>query len=392
MDFSNIYYKGRSECVVCGNEIVPTIELPNLPLTDVYLPAPIEIGKLPPQSLGVCPECGHAQLLCIIQPDILYSEHNYSFRTSKSLSTGANDRFYNFLKKVTPNKFDTILEIGCNDCYLLNTLRDKADKLIGIDPILAGHEHEYNDDKLTVIGESVEDVLLLGGYGNTLVLSSHVMEHLDNPRTVIEKLLEVVGDDAVFIFQFPSFDYLVEDSRFDQVYNHHLHYFSLYSFWKLIKSLGCGIIDYTYDSSYWGTLVVAFKKNSDELDFFTDKITVGEVKYRYSAFKDRMSLVTYYILGVQNKYRMYCYGASLQFPVLAYHLKYVLDNFECIVDDDPNKDNMYYPNISLQVKSIDKNLLEGSVVLITAPNFSRDIINKISPFNPMRIIIPVGGI
>ena len=39
---------------------------------------------------------------------------------------------------VKDEKFKTIVELVCNDLYLLKSLKLYADKLIGIDPILKG--------------------------------------------------------------------------------------------------------------------------------------------------------------------------------------------------------------------------------------------------------------
>jgi len=159
--FKDIPFEQRTKCAVCQKALgAPLIELPFLPLTDIYIKEAIKekIGYVD-QNLHICSECGHGQLSSIISQEILYGQ-SYSFRKSKSTwgATKGNDSLISFVNKITKRKFKTILEIGCNDMYLLHCLQSRADKLVGIDPVLKGREVELSDDKTTAIGDFFENV------------------------------------------------------------------------------------------------------------------------------------------------------------------------------------------------------------------------------------------
>lgn len=376
--------KDRRFCVVCGWYMDEVLSFPEFPLTDVFVDEYRE-GVYVDQSFCMCENCGHGQLSTIIHPNVLYNEYNYSFRASRG---GANDKFFQFLDDVHSDRFESIIEVGCNDCYLLNKLRDKADYLIGIDPVLKGHEDEYNDDKLKVYGDFIENVIV-GKHKNSLYLSSHVIEHLDDPRGMLEKLVDSSSDDCLFIFQFPSLDYLVFDHRFDQVYNHHLHYFSLYSFKTLLDSVGCSIIAYDYLPNYWGTLMVAFSKDkATGCSVDSTQINIDDLKSSYVDFILSMDLFREYALSACKNTKMFCYGATLQFPMLMYYNDGLIPHIDSIVDEDRNKSGKYYLGIDVGIKHLDDVSMKDSIVLLSAHNFARSIIPKLLHHEPKKIILP----
>jgi hypothetical protein len=381
----DVKYRRVFDCIVCGHRVNDVVQLPDYPITDIYVDVP-EIGTVD-QTLAVCPKCGHAQLTAIVDPELLYSRA-YAFRTTVGGSVKVNDQL---LSSLGDKKFDRIVEVGCNDCYLLNTMRDRAPELIGIDPVLAGRESEFSDTQLTAIGDFAENVPL-EKKDNTLYITSHVMEHLTNPRTMLESLIRSAGKNCLFVFQFPGFDSLLQDYRFDQVYNHHLHYFSLYSIIYLIEDLGCRLLSYSVDPNYWGTLLVTFEPSTEPSNFSGKKIRYEDVFSKYINFTTMMSNTNDYLESFKGD-KIYGYGAALQVPVLSYHLRNDMLGFECIIDDDIKKDNKYFLNLPVRIRHSSKvGNLEGAVILITAHNFSRRIIPKLVEMNPKRIILPNGGI
>lgn len=391
--FKNISSEKRTECAVCRQELdAPLIELPHFPITDIYIKQRVaeKIGYVD-QNFHLCPECGHGQLSTIIAPEVLYG-HAYSFRTSKSLwgSAKANDLFLAFINRITKNReFKTILEIGCNDLYLLNCLKPRAEKLVGIDPVLKGVEAELSDDKITAIGDFIENVDL-PDLDNALVLSSHLLEHMRDPRLMLEQLLAKATDKTLFIFQFPGFDTLVQEWRFDQIYNHHLQYFSRHSFAYLLNELGCELIDAEVNRLYWGSLLVAFRKSAGKkATSDTEKISPEKVLENYTSFKNRLDVTNRYLKSIEGE-RVIGYGAALQVPVLAYHLNNDFSSLECIVDDDKNKKDMFYINLPVPIRSSDVlNDLGETNIIVTAINFTRAILLTLIPLNPKRIILPL---
>ena len=268
---------------------------------------------------------------------------------------------------------------------------------MGVDPVLKGREEELSDGKITAIGDFLENIDL-GRYmdsESTLILSNHSLEHLENPRATIERLLAVSTDKTLFIFEFPGFDSLINDCRFDQVFHHHLHYFSLHSFVYLLNELGCELISHEVDPHYWGSLLVAFRKTSKkEINQLqsAEKFGSERILKNYDLFKQKMDITNRYIESFRKE-KLFGYGAGLQLPVLGYHLNNDFSYFNCIIDDDKDKEGLFYLNLPVSIKnSTGLDNLEEAIVVITAVNFSRNILPKVIGFKPKRIILPFSNI
>ncbi|MBI3315547.1 MAG: hypothetical protein HYZ87_01045, partial [Candidatus Omnitrophica bacterium] len=112
----------KTSCSVCrGGRLEKVLDLPEFPLTGIYVEKPCP-DRFPDfdQSLMLCPDCGHAQLSRVVDPDYLYVK-TYSHRSSESpISIQGNDFFLGFLDRISDHRrFKSVLEVGCNDLYLL---------------------------------------------------------------------------------------------------------------------------------------------------------------------------------------------------------------------------------------------------------------------------------
>lgn len=146
--FKNIPFEKRSHCVVCDEKLSGAmIELPDFPMTEIYTTNKVnEKAGFVDQWLQFCEKCGHGQIANVIDTDLQYgNSHFYRFRASES-ATGREsaDFFIDFLNGVVGNRhFKNIVEIGCNDLYILKSLKSRADRLTGIDPILKGKKRNF---------------------------------------------------------------------------------------------------------------------------------------------------------------------------------------------------------------------------------------------------------
>ena len=95
------------ECcsICCAAELPAIIELPNLPLTGIYMDKkPAEPGAGYDQALLMCTECGHAQLKYQLDPEVMY-DTSYSFRTSLSNTARSGTEFFlNFLNTIAGDR------------------------------------------------------------------------------------------------------------------------------------------------------------------------------------------------------------------------------------------------------------------------------------------------
>ena len=386
----------RSCCSVCGGAgFSSVLNLSRLPLTGRFVRQPKkDFIRGIDQELLLCENCNHVQLLNQVNPEILY-DSNYSFKTSLSATarqgTGV---FMDFLDKVKgERKFNCILDVGCNDLFLINELKEYGKWRVGIDPIWASQDLKSEDSNILVIGDSIEDTNLenLLPAKPDLIVCRHTLEHIFNSQPVIEKLLNHSTNDSLFVFEVPCFDLLLERNRIDQIFHEHLQYFTQGSLAKLIDICGAELIDFSFNYHNWGTIMVAFKKKSGPQKVLGQNYSVftGEqIEKKYKLFNFQMENAANILMGLQGN--VYGYGAALMLPVLAYHMKTDLGNLKAILDDDEEKDEWFYENLPLRVCLPHKiNDYKVSSVFLTAWDNVKPIMSKLLANRPKHIISPL---
>ncbi len=393
----------RQTCAVCESARLETVlDLPGLPLTGRFSRAPWMIRpKGFDQKFLFCPRCQHGQLAFQIHPDELYN-NQYYFRTSTSENARRGTAFFlNTLNEFFPQrKFQCAWDVGCNDLFLLKQLKSNVRTRVGIDPIWKVKEHqdaEFSDDGIKVIAQCVEtmnwDQHLT--VVPDLVIFRHTLEHIYNPKTVLENIFQRASEDAIFAIEVPSLDALLKRLRFDQIFHEHLQYFSWESLRRLIQEIGGTYLGCRENYHDWGAVCVLFTKQKNRAQaasaFETnpETRTPGRIKELYAIFRRQMS-VTNEILKSFPGSKLYGYGASNMLPTLAYHLGNDLSCLKSVLDDDSTKDGLYYGNLPLQIKRPESvGNLKDTDIFLTAIDQAQPILKRLLENRPRHIIYPL---
>jgi len=383
----NIKYTKRTTCALCNKETEEIINLPKYPLTDFYTDKPNDREYSVDQKLLYCDDCNHYQLEKLIDKAFLYGDL-YSYRTVKSEGArSAIDYFKDkmILPHIKGKKFTNIIEIGCNSDYLIKQLSDYGENLIGIDPVLEPKE----EGKLKLVRGFYNDYPV--DTSNSLIITNQVMEHLENPRDFIKTLLKKADSNTLFCFCFPCFNKLVDEDRFEEIYHHHLHYFTEFSVINMLSMLGCEVLEYGYNDNFWGSIMVVFRKNVDNkpiLIHSASKVFKYDVKDKYESYCNKTRLISNN-MNIKDNY--YGYGAGLQFATQKYYI-YSLGRLKYILDDDKSKDGLYYPGTDIQIRYAGDIDIKDKNIVITANYYTRAILNNIIKKKPKKIITGVNYI
>lgn len=388
----------RVQCAVCDSFLSdPVVSLPNLPIgMDIF-----KCGQDRKEEKGIdqhfhlCSTCGHGQLSVLLDPVTMYGQ-NYGFRTSRSerAAQGAATVIM-FLERILPKRsFYAIADIGCNDLYLLRQLKRKAKKFYGVDPLWKSREF-VPDNGVTLIPKMAEDVTKEDFRGDRLdlIISTHTVEHVRDPKTMLLNIISCADDEAVFIFEFPCLEIMLRDLRFDRIFHQHLQYFTLYSFITLLNNVGMRFLACEKNETHWGSLIVAFQKTKHQGEKnFQEKclLSNAQIKKKYACFQDGMRK-TAEILEQIEIGGLFGYGASIMVPILFYHLGIDEERLSIIFDDNCLKDGFYYPGLNVMIKApVDRKMIKGKSLLITALDHIRAISQRALELDPGKVIVPFG--
>ena len=152
------------------------------------------------------------------------------------------------------------------------------------------------------------------------------------------------------------------------------------------------MIEFNYE--HWGALLIAFKKGKYQGKFDGDvwNISPDDISNRYKVFKKEMEAVNSRLNYFEGE-EIYGFGAALMLPVLSYYLGNDSTNLNCIIDDDPRKDGLYYLNLKVPIKGRDsiKNERDAIFLLTAIASLSnvRSILPNLFNLRPKHIIVPI---
>lgn len=390
--------KRKTNCSICNSRSLERVaELPNFPLTGMFVEVrPEKEAPIFDQDLMSCAACGHLQLSRVLPPSLLYGEQ-YTFRSSASHATPSAISFVaDYIDKLSAGKkFECALEIGCNDLVLLKELGKRANSAVGVDPIWATRDAPYLPTNLSVLGGIAEDIDLGADLEARpdLIVSTHNLEHIDEPRLLLNRLMEIAADDALFVMEIPDTDCMIRNQRFDQVFHEHIHYLNFGSFMRLIQECGGTYVGHCRNYRHWGgSLSLAFCKGSKygthALAEESIRYSLGELKDKYRFFRNGFQQTSEQIEDFNGK--VWGYGAGQMVPSVAYHMGGGFSKLGALYDDSPRRDGLYYPGLKTQIRcpSPDQDFSQDGI-LITSLDAVRPIMGRVLELAPRAILLPI---
>jgi hypothetical protein len=383
-----------TECGISGAKDFHSLwKLLGLPLTERFGPYDPNQKLAFDQELLISLPTGHVQLRNQVDPKILYNSSGYSFRTGGSDKSRSDVNFFHaYLQQFTAGRsFKSAVDVGGNDLFVIRGLTGMAEHCAVVDPICASIDGQTIDG-IKVFGRFVEEVDFSSDIPPPdLVVCRHTLEHITNPRRVIDQWFRQCTEDCLYVVEIPCFENLVESLRFDAVFHQHVHYFDLCSLQRLIWECGGEYLGHTFNhqGSCGGALLIAFRRAK------TKQVKPEiELASRIAGFERRIALYKTQMAMMKEELDVlpgpvYGYGASLMLATLGYHLQTDFSQLTCVLDDDVARDGATYENIPVTVRHTAKVApAPNSSYLITSLENIRPIYRRILELTPRRILVP----
>jgi len=386
--------KEITECGISGvKDFYSLWKLPSLPLTERFGPYNPNSELSFDQELLISIPTGHVQIRNQVDPTVLYNSTEYAFRTAGSEKSRRDVDFFNsFLEKCTEGlTFKSAVDVGGNDLFVARGLTGITKYCAVVDPICA-HIDGQKIDGINVFGKFVEEVDFSSDMPPPdLVISRHTLEHVTNPRQLIDQWFRQCDANCLYVVEVPCFENLVESLRFDAIFHQHIHYFDLRSFKSLIWECGGEYLGHSFNhqGSCGGALLIAFrraKKRQAEPKIELESRIIG-IERRIALYRAQMAMLSEELDALPKP--AYGYGASLMLATFGYHLQTDFSQLTCVLDDDVARDGATYENIPVTVRHTAKvGPAANSSYLITSLENIRSIYRRILELTPRRILVP----
>jgi len=372
--------------------------MPHCPPVDNYRFEGDPNSNLPafPMDLYMCSQCGHAQLLDVVDPDILYGNYIYTSRSSSDL----DGHFENYAKKLlsyaglTPSSL--VIDIGSNDGLLLSKFKKLGCVVQGVDPARAIAIIARENGIPTVNDFFTPAVVteLLDTVGTAdLVCANNVFSHTDDLRQFAECARAILKPQGIFVFEVSYLRDMIENKVIDYIYHEHLAHHSLQPLKLFFESLGMRLFDVERIPTKGGSIrgYVSLEHARWKEDAVVSNLIEQEVSVRlydadrYRALQNEFELLKTNVREILYESRVRgntiaSYGASATTTVLN-ELLSVNEHLSFIVDDNTERHGRLSPGHKIKVHP-PKQLLSKmpEYVFISAWRFAKEIISRNSEY------------
>lgn len=239
----------RTTCRLCNSTRVElAVPIKPSPIADAYIPAD-RLGVAQesyPLDLYLCLDCGHVQLLDVVDPESLFGSYIYT----TSISLGLVEHFRRYAEDVSsrfqPPAGSLVIDIGSNDGTLLRFFKERQYRVLGIDPA-AEIAHAATAAGIPTLPDFFTSTIarrIRSEQGPaSFVTANNVFAHSDHLADMADGIRELLADDGVFMFEVSYLGDILDHLLFDTVYHEHLGYHSIKPFALFCRRHGLELFD-----------------------------------------------------------------------------------------------------------------------------------------------------
>ena len=343
---------------------------------------------------GNLSNCGHLQLQEIINPNLLYKNYFYRSATSDTMRKDLQNVVESVLKIVKPAPQDIVVDIGSNDCTLLNYYK-KDLKLIGFEPA--------KNIKFIDKGKNIK---IFNDYFNAqnfnkdfakkakIITSCAMFYDLENPKKFVSDIRDILAEDGVWCVQVSYLLLMIKNLNFYDICHEHLSYYSIYTFDKLVKQFNLKIFYAETNSVNGGSIRFYVCKNNcnkydkNKFQAKLKKLLEEEEKYKlndeetFLNFQKKIDELKYktntYINSILSEKKIVlALGASTKGNILLQHFGLGKDKIPFISERNSTKVGLRCLGTDIELISEEKaRSLEPKAMLVLPWYFKEEIVKR----------------
>jgi hypothetical protein len=365
---SELVYR-RNSCRICEkNDLDLVLKLTPTPPVDAFISADHvhKVQETFPLDLFLCRSCGHAQLLDVVAPKVLFG--NYIYETASS--PGLVEHFRKYADEVVsllnPAQNALVVDVGSNDGTLLRFFKEKGMRVLGIDPATE------IGLKATQVGIETIPAFFGATVGRevkrthgpaAVITANNVFAHADNLGDMANGVRDLLASDGVFVFEVSYLLDMIDGMVFDFIYHEHLSYHSIKPLDIFLRRHGLEMVNISKIPTKGGSIRVMAQqaggplKRSPSVDKLIELeegsgLNGPDIFRTYSSKINRVRDRVQSLLGdlTRKNKTIAGYGASATGTVLLYHFN-LGEKIQFIVDDNQSRQGLFSPGFHIPVLS-----------------------------------------
>nr|VFK29604.1 MAG: Methyltransferase domain-containing protein [Candidatus Kentron sp. MB]VFK33721.1 MAG: Methyltransferase domain-containing protein [Candidatus Kentron sp. MB]VFK76319.1 MAG: Methyltransferase domain-containing protein [Candidatus Kentron sp. MB] len=323
-----------------------------------------------PLKLLVCDTCGLVQTQDYTNADELFTpDYAYFSSTSTSWLAHAADYCQLIRKRLSLNADSLVIEVACNDGYLLKNFVAAGIPCLGIEPT-DGTAQAAEALGIPVLrrffGQDLGVELLERHQQADLIIGNNVYAHVPDINDFTMGLRAALKPDGVVTLEFPHLMRLVEFRQFDTVYHEHFSYLSLHTASRIFAAAGLRVFDVEELPTHGGSLrIYGCREEAEYMETEAVSALMAEEDSRgvnttdwYQAFQEKANAVKNGLLSFLLEQKrlgktVAGYGAAAKGNTLLNYAGVKSDLLPFICDAAPSKIGKFMPGSRIPILSPD---------------------------------------
>ncbi|KZN47191.1 class I SAM-dependent methyltransferase [Pseudoalteromonas luteoviolacea] len=361
------HYQHRSNCRLCLSTDVPlAIPFAPTPIAEKYVSDPEGVTTpLFPVDLYMCKQCGHVQILDVIDPEYLWSDYTYHSGQTQGIIDHFNEVSQQVMTKYGPFDKKFVIDVGSNDGTFLKCFKERGFKVLGIDPAteIAAKATSEGIETLADLMTDAKGLEIQKKYGKAdLVTAFNVFAHADQMIDLLKGIANVLDRDGLFVFEVSYLKDIIDKMLIGTIFHEHLCNHSLRPMIDFLSSQGLEVFDVEHVSIQGGSIIgfaqhkqgpreiqptVAAMLESEESAKLHELSTMQQFVSRFDAMKKEVAEIVQ--LTIDNGGIIAGYGAARSGPMLL--TQYEIGNkVSEVYDDHKQKVGLFTPGDLIEVK------------------------------------------
>jgi SAM-dependent methyltransferase len=184
-----------------------------------------------PLKVMVCDRCFLVQLQESLSVEQIFNQDYVYFSSVNEGFVRHAERYVaNLVEDFGLDRSSFVVEAASNDGYLLQFVRDRGIRCLGVEPsgsTAKAAQERGIDTAIEFFTEEFARRIVEGSGKADILIGNNVLAHVPDINDFISGIATILADEGVAVIEFPHLLNLVRERQFDTVYHEHFSYLSL---------------------------------------------------------------------------------------------------------------------------------------------------------------------
>ncbi|EIT84625.1 methyltransferase-like protein [Fictibacillus macauensis ZFHKF-1] len=360
-----------------------------------------------PLHTYVCQNCLLVQLEEFETPATIFSDYAYFSSYSSSWLAHARRYVEHIMKRYSLSEDSFVVEVACNDGYLLQYFIEEQMDVLGIEP--AKNVAIKAEEKGIPIVKEFFGTLLAAQLASKrkadVLIANNVLAHVPDLHDFVKGLKMLLQREGVITAEFPHLLQLMNENQFDTIYHEHFSYFSLHTLQHIFAVHGLTIYEVEELTTHGGSLRI-YAGHTEDVDEVHESVSALLAQERsrglhdvdqYARFcqqvkESKASILAFFLQVKQEGKTVVGYGAPAKGNTLLNYCGIGKDFLPFTVDKSEFKQGLYLPGTRIPIMHPDQiTATKPDYVFILPWNLKDEICAEMAHISSWggRFVVPI---